>query len=285
MDIRIFNTNTSRTLVETVDVDEEEGFEEDGDYEIAGVKGSGSRIKVAFMNPAGSMTGRLFPTGNREDTITVNSPQGGGGPFSVRGSLVDAANPFIFVDASTMPLLSMPWELRSPQFLGIIEDIRQAGAVLFGLASSIDAAADVRGTPKIALVSHPATFLGDARCGRVPDIRVTAFSMGQPHPSLQLTGAVCLGAAISIEGTVPYRIAASHLALLPTPERTPSPPISGHSKYDKGLVEKEVCIEHSSGSIQVDVRVAVTTGRAEVESCSVSRTARRLFEGNVLFHL
>ncbi|EON68405.1 hypothetical protein W97_07729 [Coniosporium apollinis CBS 100218] len=248
MDIRIFNTNTSRTLVETVEVDEEGGFEEDGDYEIAGVKGSGSQIEVAFMNPAGSMTGRLFPTGNREDIIIVNYPQGGGGPFSVRASLVDAANPFIFVDASTMPLLSTALELRSLQFLAIIEDIRRAGAVLFGLASSTDAAADVRGTPKIALVSRPTAFPSNTCCDRAPDIHIIAFSMGLPHPSLQLTGAVCLGAAISMEGTVPYRIAASHLTLPPTPEPTPSPPDLGHytpSKYDKGLWKKEICIEHN----------------------------------------
>jgi 2-methylaconitate cis-trans-isomerase PrpF len=45
MDIRIYNTNTGRTLVETFIVNQDGGFEEEGEYQIAGVKGSGSQIK------------------------------------------------------------------------------------------------------------------------------------------------------------------------------------------------------------------------------------------------
>lgn len=56
------------------------------------------------------------------------------------------------------------------------------------------------------------------------------------------------------------------------------------SKYDKELMENKVCIEHSSGFVQIDVRVAVTPSTVELESCTVSRT-RRLFEGNVLLHI
>ena len=74
--MRIFNTNTSRIIIDTVQVDSNGYVDEDGDYSIPGVKGTGSEIKVAFVDPAGSMTGKLFPTGRRSDTITVKERNG-----------------------------------------------------------------------------------------------------------------------------------------------------------------------------------------------------------------
>lgn len=67
VDVRIFNTNTSKVIVETVYVDENGNVEEDGDCLIPGVKGPGSEIKVAFIEPVGSMTGKLFPSGRRAE--------------------------------------------------------------------------------------------------------------------------------------------------------------------------------------------------------------------------
>jgi 2-methylaconitate cis-trans-isomerase PrpF len=65
------------------------------------VKGTGSDVKVAFVRPAGNMTGALFPTGRRYDTIQVKDTDGN--CFSVKATLVDAANPFVLVDETTLP--------------------------------------------------------------------------------------------------------------------------------------------------------------------------------------
>lgn len=287
--MRIFNTNTSRVIVDTIQVDDSGSFEEDGNYTIPGVKGTGSEVKVAFVDPAGSMTGKLFPTGRRCETIHVKEIDGN--RFSVRATLIDAANPFVLVDESTLPAYLKTGSKESAGYLKHMESIRRVGAVLMGLASSTDAAAKVRGTPKLAVVSTPRS---DRSSGNninqdVPDIHVQAFSMGKPHPSLQLTGAACLASAVCIEGTVAHQVASNDkmrsIWQLSTPERTPSP--CSESSEDVSCllpVPKTVCISHQSGSINVEVLATNSDSFAVVDRCIVSRTARRLFEGTVYYY-
>ncbi|KAJ4985182.1 hypothetical protein SVAN01_09318 [Stagonosporopsis vannaccii] len=316
LDVRIFNTNTSRLIVDTVEVNPDGTVSEDGNYSIPGVKGTGSEIKVAFVDPAGSMTGKLFPTGRRQDTITVQERNGT--RFSVRATLIDAANPFVLVDASTLPSYLNTCKKDSTGYLEHMESIRRAGAVLMGLASSTEAAAKVRGTPKLALLSPPPADAASNQENSLA-IQVLAFSMGKPHPSLQLTGAACLASAVCIDGTVANAISSTSSAKLRTetdivtalsrsfasPVRatspqsdTPSPAspsseasevlsASSSSTPPPGLLHSEprkVTIYHSSGAIEVGVVAACTEEWAVVERCSVSRTARRLFDGVVYYY-
>ncbi|KOC12936.1 hypothetical protein AFLA70_9g006991 [Aspergillus flavus AF70] len=205
MDITVFNTNTQQILVETVHVTPDGRFSEDGDYSIAGVRGTASPIRMNIIKPAGSMTGRLFPSGAKQEMLTVGSAHTPT-PFIVRVSLVDAANPFALLSASTMPAAYHGSEPTSPLSLGIIEEIRVAGAVRFGLAEDTATAGRVIGTPKIALLYPCRREVDVGRHIDETDIEVLPFSLGQPHPSLQLTGAVCVGTALSIPGTVAWDI-------------------------------------------------------------------------------
>jgi 2-methylaconitate cis-trans-isomerase PrpF len=283
VDVRIFNTNTSRVIVDTIEVDSDGSFVEDGDYAIPGVKGTGSEVKVAFVDPAGSMTGVLFPTGQRNEIIQVKETDGH--CFSVRATMIDAANPFVLIDETSLPPYLKTGSKDAPAYLAHMESIRRTGAVLMGLASSTDAAAKVRGTPKLAIVSSP-----DRSSGKdTPDIHVQAFSMGKPHPSLQLTGAACLASAVCVEGTVAHQIARADTAKstwdVPSPERTPSPSsVSSENVSDLIPSQRTVRISHSSGSIQVHVLSTSSEFFAMVDRCVVSRTARRLFEGKVYYY-
>ncbi|KAK8038688.1 hypothetical protein PG993_007099 [Apiospora rasikravindrae] len=317
VDVRIFNTNTERLIVETVEVDEEGYVVEDGSYRIPGVKGSGSEIKVAFMDPAGSITGKLFPTGKRSERIHVEMGVAGLlPPFSVEATLIDAANPFVIVDAETLPVLvrSQPWD--SPLALEVAEAIRRLGAVRMGLATSVEAAALVRGTPKLVYVSRPPAtpslyaILGglDKQVADQSDIHVLAYSMGRPHPSLQLTGGVGLASAVAVDGTVASRLREKGKrmepawldGLPPTPERTPSPSSlldgeggalwsAGNLAYAmpdvQGIAKRNVRLSHSSGVMEVETWTRPGgEGELEIDRCIVSRTARRLFEGNVFYY-
>lgn len=281
MDVRIYNTNTSRVIQETLQVDEFGSFQEDGDFTIPGVKGTGSEIKVAFVDPAGSMTGKLFPTGRRTDTIVVKASIGP--DFSVKATLIDAANPFVVVDGTTLPSDLQSCSKDSSEYLDRMESIRREGAVLMGLATSTEAAAKVRGTPKLAIVSSPASDSLPAEIAA--SVHVLAFSMGKPHPSLQLTGAACLASAVCIEDTVVNRLAVMVDRQLPTPERSPSPFADGEGKTEEVRLEQRmVRITHSSGGIDVGVIAGSSKTMAVVDRCTVSRTARRIFEGKVYYY-
>jgi 2-methylaconitate cis-trans-isomerase PrpF len=229
------------------------------------------------------MTGNLFPTGSRRDIINVKEKDGH--RFSVEATLIDAANPFVLVDERTLPPYLKTEGKESASYLKHMESIRCAGAVMMGLAPDTDAAAKVRGTPKLAIVSS-------SRSGRLSepsDLHVQAFSMGKPHPSLQLTGAACLASAVCIKGTVAYGIASDaeiqSCWQSISPERTPSP-CSDVDESSPGLLprRKTVRISHSSGSISVEVLATSSESFAFVDRCIVSRTARRLFEGKVYYY-
>jgi 2-methylaconitate cis-trans-isomerase PrpF len=161
LDVRIFNTNTSRVIVDTIQVDEEGSFDEDGDYAIPGVKGFGSEVKVAFVDPAGSMTGKLFPTGRRLDTVHVKETDGN--RFSVKATLIDAANPFVLVDEATLPPYLQAGVKDSAGYLKHMESIRRAGAVLMGLASSTDAG-DAKACCRVASSTGPAIWERNEPC-------------------------------------------------------------------------------------------------------------------------
>lgn len=294
VDVRIFNTNTSRLIVETVRLDGEGNVEEDGDCVIPGVEGPGSEIRVAFVEPVGSMTGKLFPSGRRSEKIAVEEVPALGS-FEVEATLVDSANPFVLVDAQTLPATLTGEAADSALSLEVAEAIRRRGAVLMSLAGSLEEAGLVRGTPKLAYLSQP--LVRDLTKGAA-DIRVQAYSMGKPHPSLQLTGGVTIASTMIMEGTVAHRIAGRAVTLqmdgIPTPRRTPSPPAaeakslspeSSDLLTDEELGKSQLFrIEHGSGVMEVEAQTRDGEGGVVVDRCVVSRTARRLFEGNVLYY-
>ena len=276
VDVRIRNTNTGRMLIETVAVDDEGYLLEQGDYRLAGVADPGVEIKVAFVDPAGSMTGTLLPTGNTQDEIIIEKPTASIQPFSVKATLIDAANPFVIVDAETLPSAFLR---GSAEWLATIEDIRRKGAVMMALSTTVDEAALTRGTPKIMMVSSPELAGTIDSFGSRTDISVLSMSMGQLHPSIQLTGAVCLSSACCIPDTVTYQYSNSSGSLRGS--------LGFESKTQSRRSQKlsppprAITIAHRSGQISVQVHMS---GEREVDRCVVSRTARKLFEGNVLFY-
>lgn len=217
------------------------------------------------------MTGRMFPSGATQEILTVDSLSVG--KFDVRVSLVDAANPFVLVDASsisTTGYLSWP-DPNDKIFVSVVEDIRRAGAVRFGLAADVETAGQVRGTPKIAFLSPTAEDDKEA------EIQVLAFTLGKPHASLQLTGAVCLGAAASIHGTVAWDMTGRK-----GNDRVPK---NGMSLNGQQIASPlPIGIRHPAGVIFVETVLEMgREGEVNVEKVAVFRTARRLFEGNVFY--
>jgi 2-methylaconitate isomerase len=153
-----------------------------GELSIPGVAGTGSPVRLDFLDPGGARTGRLLPTGRPVDEVEL----GGAGRF--RLSLVDAAAPVAFV-----------------------------------------AAADHDGG-------------------------VRMLSMERAHRAVPVTGALCLGVACRVPGTVAHAVAAA-----PDPVRVGNP----------------------SGVVRVAAEVAEAAGGWRAGSASLYRTARSLMRGAV----
>lgn len=249
--VRIHNTNTGKIIVARFTM-QDGALAADGDLELDGVAGTASPIKLEFLDPGGAKTGRLLPTGQAVNTLEIAGHR-------IAASLIDAANPCVFVAAQDLVKTGCerPDELEADDaFLAVMEAIRQAGSVAMGLTPDLKAAAKLASIPKVAILSAPqqcTTLSGRVLDAGEMDLAVRMISVGQPHRAVPITGAVCLAVAARVPGSIPYQLCAS--------------------------TDGPIRIGHASGTILVDA--SMKDGKAE--NGAVFRTARRLFEGNVIY--
>lgn len=245
----IHNTNTKKLIRAGFDL--EDGLlAEHGDLTLDGVAGSGAPIELAFLDPAGAATGKLFPTGNRTDILDLP------GFGAVEASLVDVCNPVVFLHAAVFGLSGEETAdtlAGNADLLAHLENVRAAAALAMGLVSHLDEARTLlRNLPLVALVSPPA-----------PDddvhIRTRMFSSGQPHKASPLTAGMCLAGAAAIPGTVPHALAA---------------PVAANASMR---------IRHVSGVLEVSARGDFQADQPTIEEAIVYRTARKLMAGRVYF--
>ena len=266
--VRIHNTNTNKIIVACFPLDE--GLAAvDGETEIAGVAGTGAPVDLDFLDPGGAGTGSLLPTGSAEDLLEVP------GLGRVLASLVDAANPFVFVAADSVGLngTEMPADIDTlAAVMDRLEAIRAVAGTMMGYAPT---AAEVTerypSVPKIGVVAPPAesaTLTGERLPTDRMDLTARMVSMGKVHRALPLTGVLGLAVAAGIEGTVVH--AASALR--------PHPGGAG--------IARLIRIAHPSGLVEASsevVREQTPGDRASWHAsvASVRRTQRRLFDGDV----
>jgi 2-methylaconitate cis-trans-isomerase PrpF len=256
--VRIHNTNTSKIIVSRFRV--ENGMAVvDGDMSIDGVAGAAAPIRLEFTDPGGAKTGHLLPTGAPRNRLEVP------GLGVIEASMVDAANPCIFVSAEDLGKRGdeLPDALEAdPVFLDKMEAIRQAASVHMGITKDINEAARVPSVPKVAIVASPrpmVTLSGRSLAPSDMSIIVRMISIGQPHRAVPITGALCLAVATRIPGSVPNILAQ--------------------------VSDEPIRIAHPSGITVVDAKVsgAESAEGLHAEYGAVYRTARRLFEGYVLY--
>ncbi|KAJ5916473.1 PrpF protein [Penicillium tannophilum] len=249
--VRIHNTNTGKIIHSSFPVVDGEAAST-GDFSIDGVAGTAARIQLDFINPAGSVTGKLLPTGQATDTFD-----------GIPVTCIDAANPCVFVQASDLGVDGnlTPDEINAhPDLLSRLDSIRRQAGVKMGIAET--PAAVPGSIPKISLVSAPSA--SDARdvkmkqtSGHV-DLLTRALSVGQPHKAVPITVALALAAAARVPG--------STVALA----------VAGKDPVD----DAGVTIGHASGNLLVGAKFDTAGALA---SATVFRTARRLFEGRIFW--
>ena len=253
--VRIYNTNTNKVIEAQVLVKNGEPVTK-GDYKIAGVPGSGSKIVLNFPNSGGSKTGKLLPTGNVVDELTLTSGQ------KIRASLVDAANPAVFVQAADLGLTGteLPQEAQAnPHILELMEDVRTSGAVLMGLAASKAAVSPA--VPKVAIVAAPQTYMAsDNQEIAMSDVDLVArtLALSVMHKTYAVTGGICLATAALINGTVVNEL------------------VSETAKKCG-----EVRIGHPSGVLEVFVDLNQTEQGWILNKAGVCRTAKPIMQGVV----
>ena len=221
-----------------------------GDTFIDGVAGSGAPVWLDFLDPAGSRTGKLFPTGQRTDTL-------GGIP----ATLADVASPCVFVAMESLGLdrLPSPDEIAADTALtDRLETLRREAALRMGLAETREGAPN--SIPRIGIVAAPAearTLSGRVLAPGNMDLGIRMMSMSDPHRAVPVTAALCLAAMVRIPGTVPAGLASSTGA--------------------------EVRLAHPSGITVAAADVSDAQGEPVVRSTSLVRTTRRLFDGQVFW--
>jgi len=254
MCVRIHNTNTKKIINSTFRVRDGHAVVE-GELEIPGVAGSGSPVRLDFLEPGGAVTGKLLPTGNPGDVLDIP------GIGKIEASMVDAANPCVFLSAADLGLegTEMPGDLeRNKAVLERIATIRCHASVAMGIAKTVEEARR-KSMPQIGFVSAPqeaVTLSGEKLDALSADLTVRIISNGQPHRALPLTGSLCTAVAAGIEGTIPNRFA--------------RPAKSGTLR-----------LAMPSGVLTVGGEVVREAGGWRAVRGSFYRTARRLFEGYV----
>jgi probable AcnD-accessory protein PrpF len=257
--VRIWQANIQKKIIAHVPMCDGQ-VQETGDFELDGVTFPAAEIKLEFLDPGADEDGEggaMFPTGNMIDKLDVP------GVGVVEATLINAGNPTIFVDAVTLGLSGSELQPRvntDAELLAKAETIRANATVAMGLAATAAEATEKRPhTPKLAFVALPTGYTaasGKDVSSSDMDLCARIFSMGKLHHAMTGTGAVAIAVAAAIPGTLVSR------AL-------------GGGRRD------EVRFGHPSGTLKVGADAAEQDGTWAVTKALMSRSARRLMEGQV----
>jgi 2-methylaconitate cis-trans-isomerase PrpF len=255
--VRILATNIQKVIVASVPT-RAERFDSQGSFEIAGVPGTASEVVLDFLDPAGSRTRGLLPTGNPTDMLATP------GQPDVEVSIVDASHPFVFCRFEDFGLTGAedPASIESNlPLMRRLEEVRAHAGHLAGVAPSpMDITRSMPATPRLALVAGPRSYQrGDGPHTAMDDVDIVAqaLSMGAVHRSYPLTGAICTAAAAAVPGSLVSSAAG-------------------------GSDPSRLRIGHPSGIIEPSAEGVHRGGQWHVTRVKVGRTARRIMEGYVL---
>ena len=253
--VRIYQVNTDKIIHSTFEV--KDGIAAvDGDYSIAGVAGTAAKVRLDYLAPGGSGTGKLLPTGNVVDEIDIE------GHGKIKVSIVDAATPLVYILAEDLGLscAESPDELDAKtKQMDIIQKVRRKCAFMIGLSKSENEAP--MNTPRIGIVSSPKDYKSLDKSQVTADshdICTRMFSMGKTHKAIMGTACVNIGVAAAIEGTLPFQV------------------------KRKGANNLELRVGNPSGIIVAGSVIEQKEGKAEAVSAVMYRTFRPLMIGKVL---
>ncbi|MHB8828621.1 MAG: PrpF domain-containing protein [Syntrophales bacterium] len=255
--VRIHQVNTGKAIIAEVPVRDNRA-EVEGKHKIDGVPGAGAKIILDWADSAGSLTGKLLPTGKATDTLEIE------GEGSIEASLVDAAIPTVFLRAETLGLKGneTPQQIDGDaKLLERIEKIRSVAAQTMGLCKDWKkATVEVPYSPFIALCAPPMNYkdwtTGKVISGKSVDLVVRLLFMQKMHRTYPVTGTVCTVAAAMIPGTIPNQLSRREI-----------------------IARGELRIGHPAGVIAPEGKVVRQKDVFVLKRATVDRTARCLMRG------
>jgi 2-methylaconitate cis-trans-isomerase PrpF len=257
--VRILNTNTGKIIEAEVQVENGQAAVE-GNCHIAGVPGTGSPIRMGFIEPSGSVTKKLLPTGRPIEVLRVP------GVGDIEASLVDAGNPAIFVRAADVGMTARESAEDidgQPELVHRLEAVRSAATVVLGFVDDITrATTESPAVPKMTMVAPPSSYqTAQGEWVEKESIDVTAriMSMQRAHRAFAITGSIATTAAAVIPGTIV-------------------------SEASKDIVQQtgQLRLGHPAGTMCIEVTATQNSEQTHIHKIVVERTARRLMEGFVL---
>ena len=253
--VRIYQVNTDKIIHSTFQVKDGKPLIE-GDYSIAGVHGAGSKVRLDYIEPGGSGTGKLLPTGNVIDEIEIKDYG------KIKVSIVDAATPLVYLLAEDIGLkgTETPDELDAKtDKMNLIQKIRRKSAHIIGLSNSENEAS--MNTPRIGIVTSPKDYVSLDKTkisSNDQDITTRMFSMEKTHKAIMGTAGVNIGVAAAIDGTIPNKV-----------KRKNSDPLELRAGNPSGIMTAGAIIENKNG-------------KPFAKSAIFFRTFRPLMRGEVL---
>ncbi len=221
---------------------------------ISGVSGTGSPIWLDFINPSGTATKKLFPTGSPVDQLSLNG-------IMISATLADVATPCVFIPISELDLDTPPSPVQldtNKMLKEQLENLRCQASCLMGLSSSSENAQKLKSIPKIGLIHSPMPYETLGNFKQIPanfNLGVRMLSMGDAHRAIPVTAGLCLAAISNIPGTVAHDLCKPKL--------------------------EDIKLGHPSGILEVSAKVTKDSNEVKIDTVSVMRTARPLFDGKV----
>lgn len=215
--VRIYNVNTKSTINAVVQTPGGK-VEYEGDAKIDGVNGTGAPIRLNFLDAWGTVTGKVFPTGNLIDEID-----------GVQVTCIDAAMPMMIVRATDMGWKGdeKPVDLDANlEFMARLEKMRREAGLKMGLGDVSDSV-----IPKPVLVSK------GTHDGQLVSRYFTPLKC---HRSHAVTGAIGVATAYVTPGTVPYGLSVERQ---PGIHRIEIAHPSGRIEVDVELAQGETSVE------------------------------------------
>jgi len=251
--VRIYSRNTQQIYY--IDVPVVDGRPRvSGNYKVDGVPGTGAKLDVDMSETVGSRTGKLLPTGNPVDQVTLDNGK------QVSVTMIDVVNPTIFARADELGLRGdespREWTVRKDA-LALVEEIRAKCVAIMGL----DGWEARHPVPFLTFVSSPSdytnTLTGETVSANDVDFLARMIILGEMHKTFAGSVTCVTGVAAVVEGSVVNQVATL----------TPG--------------QSDIRIGHPGGVVTASAEVEKTPDGFVAKRVCYGRTARRIMDGYV----